>query len=303
MNMKKLVFSILLLTSICTQAQLVVDFAQLSLPPGGRLNSWSLYPATMRILVSAQGGAGAKAILKTQIRNTDGTVVATTDLSRAQIYTFLGSAPQQFNASQILPLELMIFNGSYRNTFEKTGTLPAGTYQLCVQFVTPVDFLPLSQERCRIFNIRAVQLPVLMMPPAGAELNAISAQTAITFRWTPAIANINPVFYRLQVWEVLPGQLPVQAMRANQPLLSQLVTGTTQYIWRPQLLFDFPVADSAVKADTSNIAAGNAAPKVTKPFIWTVQAVDGKGDPVSDAGDYNTQGRAEPKQFFIVRKR
>jgi hypothetical protein len=40
--------------------------------------------------------------------------------------------------------------------------------------------------------------------------------------------------YKLMVFEVLPHQNPVQAMRSNFPILTQEVRGTTQYIWQPQ---------------------------------------------------------------------
>jgi hypothetical protein len=297
-NMKPIYFLILLFLQLNTTAQIVVDFSQLK-PPPGRLNTWSLYPASGQLLARAAQGGGIKALLKTQIKTTDGTVVAFTDLTRAEPFTF-GSAPLVLNASQFLNLDAMVFSGSYRNTYERTGTLPVGTYQFCAQFVTPIDFGPLSAENCRVFNLRSVQLPVLMMPAAGAQLNNVVAQNAITFRWTPAIANVNPVFYRLQVWEVLNGQTPVQALRANQPLLDQQVVGTTQYIWRPQLLFDIPVADTSV---IDSLKKNNLPlPPTGKQFIWTVQATDNLGNAVSDAGDSDVQGRAEPKTFFIIRR-
>src|SRR5690606_3568491 len=99
------------------------------------------------------------------------------------------------------------------------------------------------------------QLPILVKPADGAGLEAHIAQQMITFRWTSLVpAYPGLLNYRVQVFEVLPGQTPMQAFRGNRPVLSEFaIKGTTQYIWRPNL----PMLDS-----TAN-----------RQFIWTVQTL------------------------------
>ena len=136
----------------------------------------------------------------------------------------------------MIPLDAMQFTGKYKTSLDKTGKLPADNYQLCVQLVTPVDYIRLSEEMCRPFNLASFQLSIPVMPANDILLDPKQAQTAITFRWTPISPRpVFPVTYRIMVFEVLEKQQPVQAMRSNLPLLVKDVIGTTQYIWQPQL--------------------------------------------------------------------
>ena len=130
----------------------------------------------------------------------------------------------------------------------------------------------------------AYQLPILMQPAKGATLEAHIAQTVITFRWTSLVPVRGEIpVYRVQVFEILPGQTPMQAFRGNRPLLDEAsLKGATQYIWRPAL----PMLDS-----TAN-----------KMFIWTVQTLDWRGR-AFPAADANRQGRTEPAIFTIERRR
>ncbi|MBK9571112.1 MAG: hypothetical protein IPO53_15170, partial [Chitinophagaceae bacterium] len=159
----------------------------------------------------------------------------TTNLAKAKVLT-VGAGNLILYAADVIPLETMIFNGKFKTSLDRSGKLPAGNYQLCVQLVTPVEFLPISEERCRNFILAAFQLPIPMMPANETVLDIEKPKTAITFRWTPVAPRPSqPLSYRVTVFEVLPGQTPMQALRSNQPLLAKDVIGTTQYIWQPQL--------------------------------------------------------------------
>lgn len=120
-----------------------------------------------------------------------------------------------------------------------------------------------------------------MQPASGSSLDARLAQNIILFRWTNLIPSTAEFFqFRVQVFEILPGQTPMQAFRGNRPLLDEpAIKGSTQYIWRPNL----PMLDS-----TAN-----------KQFIWTVQTLDANGLPIPGM-DMNIQGRSEPAIFSIV---
>jgi hypothetical protein len=85
----------------------------------------------------------------------------------------------------------------------------------------------------------------------------------------------------LQVYEIKDTQTPMQALRANQPILITDVRRTTQYIWRPQL---------SLKDSVNHI------------FIWTVQTLDIKGIPIATQ-DASTQSRSEPRMFGVCNKK
>ena len=136
-------------------------------------------------------------------------------------------------------------------------------------------------KQTRPFFVTSYQLPILINPASGSSLDAHLAQNIIIFRWTNLIPGSQELpQYRVQVFEILPGQTPIQAFRGNRPLLDEpAIRGTTQYIWRSNL----PMLDS-----TAN-----------KQFIWTVQTLDAKGLPIPGM-DMNIQGRSEPAIFSIV---
>jgi len=233
-------------------------------------------------------------------------------------------------APDVIPLEVMIFNGKFKISMDRTGKLPAGSYQLCAQLVRPVDFVPLSQEQCRNFTIAAFQLPIPMMPANETILDIEKAKNVITFRWTPVAPRPPmPVTYRVTVFEVLPNQTPMQALRSNQPLLAKDIIGTSQYIWQPQLGLtmccwgsngdpDFDLRmrkDSGthpkgdpdfdlmrIKKDSGNINHGDPDFDLDAyAFIWTIQTFDDHGAPFGD-GNINGDGISEPNVFFIDRR-
>lgn len=312
-NMKK----IILITAICftshiCPAQLTTNLAVMP-QPSGSIYNWGTKEVTY--IISNQAGSVVRnAVIKATLKTTDGTVVGTTNLAKAKVRA-IGPGTLILYAADVIPLEVMVFNGKHKTSLERSGKLPADNYQLCLQLVTAVDFLPVSEERCRIFTLAAFQLPIPVMPANEIALDAKLAQTAITFRWTPISPRpAFPITYRIMVFEMLDKQQPVQAMRSNQPLLVKNVIGTTQYIWQPQLgMIDCcpdmePDMDS-LKAKKAGISSSRSNLRSTQPgssdekktgkkFVWVVQALDDRGLPFGD-GNVNGDGISEPAVFII----
>ena len=251
--------------------------------PPAQLSEWGNRREVLTLIVSAPGAIAGPFKLKTEIKLLDGTVIASADLARTPVFTPNSTGTTILFANDVMPLEFMIFTGKYKTSLQRTGKLPADNYTLCVQPVAPTDYHPLGEVQCKNFYLATTQLPILMKPYNEEVLDAKKAQTAITFRWTPVIPRqTSPVTYRLQVFEVLPTQSPVQALRSNQPLLDKEIFAATQYIWQPQLSF-MPYDNETVKLPT---------------FIWTIQSLDKAGLPVTQT-DGNGEGRSEPLIFFV----
>jgi hypothetical protein len=243
--------------------------------PPAALSEW-YRSSTIAYVVENVSALSRPFLIKAVLKTTDGAVMAAIDLTKAQTFTVPNS--RVFFAREVFPLEIAVFSGSYKSTFEKTGKLPAGAYQLEVQLVEPGTFAMLTTVQTRVFTLAAPQLPYLVMPVNHDTLSARLSETAIIFRWTPLIPRPQlPPSYRLQVFEILPYQQPLQALRGNQPLLDMIVRGQTQYIWRPQLSFS---VDS-----------------IATRFIWTIQTLDGNGLPVAGS-ESNGEGRSEPFVFW-----
>lgn len=257
--------------------------------PPAQLNEWSYRRDLFTIIASLQGTASQRFILRMEIKTIDGNVVASNNLAAAKVIT-VQSGTTVLTTGDFLQIETMVFNGSYRQTFQRTGKLPAGQYQLCIRAVTPGDYIPVTEELCRNFIIVSYQLPILMQPLHEAELNSTQTQTSVIFRWSPlAPAGKEPVQYRIMVFEILHNQSPMQALRSNQPLLDEIaMAGITQYIWKPQLDFYF----MQNPADTAS--------QHKKAFIWTVQTLDRNGNVLQENSN---EGRSEPLVFYIKREK
>ena len=217
--------------------------------------------------------------LKTTLLDERGNIIGISDINSARIYT-LKAGVNQFSIADALQLQNLALQGNFQNLLQRTGRLTAGQYQLTVEVMNTTGDV-VRAKQTRFFFITSYQLPILMQPASGSTLDARLAQNIIMFRWTNLIPSSGEFFqFRVQVFEILPGQTPMQAFRGNRPLLDEpAIKGSTQYIWRPNL----PMLDS-----TAN-----------KQFIWTVQTLDANGLPIPGM-DMNIQGRSEPAIFSIV---
>lgn len=320
--MKKTILLIIIsLASAYSQAQYNTNLAVSPQPPGSIL-SWST--KDLSYLINNQQGATRNALIKSVLTLTDGTPVASTNLAIAKVIR-ITPGTLLLTAADVIPLDAMTFVGKYKTVLERTGKLPASSYQLCVQLVTPVDFIPLSEPRCRIFTLASYQLPIPVMPANDDVLEAEKAQTAITFRWTPVFPRpAETVRYIVTVFEILDKQTPLQALRSNQPLLTKEIIGTTQFIWQPQLSFiktKIWTDDTASNAPSlykekprpsdKPITETHGDPHVDRMvmdsidathFIWTIKTVNSSGIPFSD-GNINNDGISEPNTFTVVKDR
>ena len=321
--MKKLILllSIFFITAT-VNAQYTTNLVLAATPPAS-LSEWANRREVLTYIISSAQGVSFPVIIKTEIKTTDGSVIASTDLAKAK-QIILSSATTILNAADVLPLENMLFVGKYKTSLQRTGKLPADNYTICVQLVRPADYIPASEVKCKNFYIATTQLPILMKPYNEEMLDAKMAQTAIIFRWTPLVPRLTePAFYRLQVFEILANQNPVQALRSNQPLLDKEIRGATQYIWQPQLSF-IRIPPGDVNGDGTDASAGvintsdsNMVNDKTKKaseidlvkkikqhsfgFIWTIQTLDKAGNPITQT-DGNGEARSEPIIFYVKDK-
>jgi len=263
-----------------TQAQITLNLA-LNSRPQPYLSDW-IYPINGQMIISYFGGTvvhDPNIKLKTTLLDQSGSIIGVSNINSARVY-LLKAGVNQFTMADALQLQNLVLPGSVQILLQRTGRLAAGQYQLMVEVMNTSGDIVLAKQT-RPFSMVSYQLPVLMQPANGAKLDAHIAQNMITFRWTSIIpASAELTFYRIQVYEILPGQEPMQAFRSNRPLLDEPVSrGITQYLWRSNL----PMIDS-----TAN-----------QRFIWTIQSLDVNGMPIPTM-DMTSQGRSEPAIFNIV---
>jgi len=173
---------------------------------------------------------------------------------------------------------------------QRSGTLPAGAYQLCLDIIPPPPSADMSIRlmtihRCASFTLTAPK--VLSTPPMTVNLppphliapasRSESRLPQPTFQWTPVVSRDHPrPTYVLRIAEMLPGQTPEQALNAGRPLLDRELIGRTT----------FPYPASAPKLEPG------------KTYAWQVQAL---AMPRAEAGGVKplgmNQGRSEIYTF------
>lgn len=257
--------------------------------PSSSISLWSIQKQTIVYMVNVNSAFQSEYKIKTEIQLSDGTVIGKTDLTRSRIYVLKPGNTIHY-ADDVVPLDYMIFNGKYRESINKSGKLPSQTYQICVTLVDIQEYLPLAPPKCKVFTIVKPILPTLIKPYKDQVLNAVEAQSAITFRWTPLTPiSQNITTYKVLVFEVLQDQTPMQALRSNMPVLDQDVRGATQYIWQPQgILNENPTDENGVLHQ--------------KQLIWTVQTFDNQSEQPLLDGSFNRDGVSVPATFFIRNK-
>ena len=284
-NMNKIKNSLLILlilisTMVHAQVNLNINIAY---PAPGYLSDWSYGKSGMAtIVLNQREGLQMNVKFQTQLQDANGTVIAVSNNATAAVYT-IRSGANVFSLDKLLQLENLKFtDGNIIRSIQTSGKLPSGNYQLCIQLYGSYEGSSRETELlkvpvCRPFTQANYQLPNLVSPVDKSWLDVKTAQSVITFRWTSIIPRMKEqVTYRLQVYEVKENQQPMQALRSNMPLLNVDVQNT-QYIWRPRL---------------------NLPERAGSVFIWTIQTLDYKGNPVTTNDNFNL-GWSEPQVFGV----
>ncbi|MBU3742714.1 MAG: hypothetical protein FGM24_10580, partial [Candidatus Kapabacteria bacterium] len=199
---------------MAVSAQLRVSL-NLSSNPDPYLSNWSARPDIAIVTVVNTTPNTVNAKFKCVI-NKDGKFLAETKNENMQVLT-IPPGGSQFYGAELVPSSAMRVASGADVTAARTGMLPAGSYEFCVSLIEPVSFALLTQPVCKGFSITSYQAPILLLP---LDKSSVATTTRPIFRWTgvsprPAF----PVAYRLQVFEVQSQQTPINAFRANRPIV------------------------------------------------------------------------------------
>lgn len=149
----------------------------------------------------------------------------------------------------------------------RTGRLPEGDYTACAAVADGTGFV--LDESCVDFFIAYPDPPFLLGPDDGARLTDADP----LFEWTPSHAPPEyQVSYTVRIVEVLPGQLPGEALRRNIPHYELRDAFTTA--------IRYPIDALALEPGTT--------------YAWEVRALDPNGYPAA-AND----GRSEIWTFQV----
>ncbi len=118
--MKKLfLIAAICFTSHICLAQITPTLVVAPQPPAA-LISWGVKDLTYIINAQSTGTPSKPALVKAELKASDGTIAATTNLARARS-VMVGNGTVILYAADVIPLDVMIFNGKYKNSIERTG--------------------------------------------------------------------------------------------------------------------------------------------------------------------------------------
>ena len=249
------------LATITAAAQLRVT-VNVSSRPDPYLSNWAQRKDVVIVTVTNTSTSEVQAKFNCQI-NKDGSFLAKTKPELMPVLT-IPVGTTQFFAEDIIPLDATTATDGLVQKTLRTGMLPAGFYEFCVSMIDPTSFTVISQPVCRNFSIRTYQAPILLLPIDQAE---VMFGTRPMLRWSAVSPRPDfPVSYRVQVFEVLRGQTPINALRVNRPVLDMPDVTATQLLWPP----DFEL------------------PRAGQQYIWTVRATDDRGSAMGEPDGYAT---------------
>src|SRR5262249_21872520 len=161
-------------------------------------------------------------------------VIAITKPALMRVLSIPPGGPATYYAADLFPETAVTFFGDMNQSTMRTGVLPEGNYELCI-VLTNVQNQPLAMPICRSFNLEKNVLPVLLQPENDKKIIS-GTQTTTLFVWTPMLpVTSTPVNYRFRLVEMLPNQTAQQAFMVNTPLIERVMTGSTQFLWPPEI--------------------------------------------------------------------
>lgn len=165
------------------------------------------------------------------------------------------------------------YNEEFRNYIGRTGKIPPGNYEICVQVYSVTSDKPIG-ENCININFLEPDAPRLIQPQNGKTIKDIT----ITFNWSPVtpLPHGIQVYYTFIVVEVLKGQSPNEAIFSNKPIVKEMNLTLTSFTLIP--------SRGLLQED--------------KTFAWQVIAYDQNGIPVG-----KNNGKSQIYTFKTPRKK
>lgn len=150
----------------------------------------------------------------------------------------------------------------------RTGRLPEGDYTACAAAADPAGFV--LAESCADFSIVYPDPPLLLTPENAAGV----VEDAPLFQWTPVQVPLEyQVSYVVRIVEVLPDQVPGDALLVNVPVHEERDAIGTSY--------RYPIGARPLEAG--------------RTYAWAVRALDQNGYPAS-----GNEGSSEIRTFRLI---
>ncbi|MCX6834927.1 MAG: hypothetical protein NTW07_07310, partial [candidate division Zixibacteria bacterium] len=187
--------------------------------------------------------------------------------AESRVFEFPPGSSTNITTRDLIDYESVDYDRSIEDIAVRTGRLPEGEYEACLRLEEEGG--PILIDRvCAQFTIIYPDPPFLVYP---SDQETIVTPNPI-FQWTPVLVPAgHPVYYNLRVSEVLPEQVPAQALAANYPQFERSGIGTTG--------LQYPIDALAFRKGSR--------------YAWQVQVLDDEGYPPA-----TNEGRSEIWTFL-----
>ena len=217
--------------------------------PSPYLSDWQSNPTIAILIVNNPGATSQIKISLTITRRPSGAFVGSGESNPILI----PGGQTVLNNTSMVSWSSLKYDKSLESQIVQTGRLPEGEYKACVE-VKDLSGNTLIAQLCGDFTIVYPDPPYLVAPANG---DTVQTQYPV-FQWMPCqVPAQYQLHYVLRIVEVLPGQIPEQALVANVPQYENSNILTTN--------FQYPI-------DALQLQAG-------KNYAWQVQALDQYGLP------------------------
>ena len=192
--------------------------------------------------------------------------------------TVLPGLTEEIASDQFIDWGSVTYDRSLQSQAISTGRLPEDIYAFCIGIYT-ADTQELLDEVEAEFNILSFGQPSLISPEDGSILEILQQP----FEWTP-ITDFSEfeTSYWFRIYEVLPGQNPMDAIASNMAFHEEELFNQTMFL--------YPI-------DAQEFEKG-------KQYLWYVQATDGAGKSIgenegrSELWTFSFETSSDPQEIF-----
>lgn len=141
-------------------------------------------------------------------------------------FTLKPGFPEFLDASEFEPVYVN-YTEEYKNNVQEiavtTGSLPAGVYDICITAYKANDIV--CGHNCLHQEIAHPSPPELIYP---LDQSAVTEDLPV-FSWLPPMPLTGEVNYKIEIVELLDGQIPLEAMESNYPWFSESIPYATSF--------------------------------------------------------------------------
>ena len=210
--------------------------------PSPYVSDWESNPGVLTFTLTYTGFNTISVKLRASLKR-NGTEIAN---GESEPINFTSPATNVYSNNNLIDWNNVNYSSTLEEQIVRSGRFPDGNYSLCVSVIDISTDDSMSGD-CETFRI-LLPSPPSLLSPAEAETTAIPFPV---FVWTPIIGPPNyNITYRFSLWEVHPGQTPLQATYGiphyqdsteNIPTLiypidAPLLENGKTYVWQVQAL-------------------------------------------------------------------